>query len=31
MALETKIAQAHWAAERTRDAIANYNPKRARS
>jgi predicted metalloendopeptidase len=26
-ALETKIAQAHWAAERTRDAIANYNPK----
>jgi len=27
MALETKIAQAHWAAERTRDAIANYNPK----
>jgi putative endopeptidase len=28
MALETKIAQAHWARERTRDAIANYNPKR---
>ena len=27
MALETRIAQAHWAAERTRDAIANYNPK----
>ena len=27
-ALETKIAQAHWAAERTRDAIANYNPMR---
>jgi predicted metalloendopeptidase len=27
MALETKIARAHWAAERTRDAIANYNPK----
>ena len=27
MALETKIAKAHWAAERTRDAIANYNPK----
>ena len=25
-ALETRIAQAHWAAERTRDAIANYNP-----
>ena len=30
MALETKIAQAHWAAERTRDAIANYNPKTPR-
>jgi predicted metalloendopeptidase len=30
MALETKIAKAHWAAERTRDAIANYNPKGAR-
>jgi len=28
VALETKIAQAHWARERTRDAIANYNPKR---
>jgi putative endopeptidase len=27
MALETRIAKAHWAAERTRDAIANYNPK----
>jgi predicted metalloendopeptidase len=27
MALETKIARVHWAAERTRDAIANYNPK----
>jgi putative endopeptidase len=27
MALETRIARAHWAAERTRDAIANYNPK----
>jgi putative endopeptidase len=27
MALETKLAQAHWAAERTRDAIANYTPK----
>jgi predicted metalloendopeptidase len=27
MALETRIAQAHWPAERTRDAIANYNPK----
>jgi len=27
MALETKIARAHWAAEKTRDAIANYNPK----
>ena len=30
MALETQIAQAHWAAERTRDAIANYNPKTPR-
>ena len=27
MALETRIAKVHWAAERTRDAIANYNPK----
>jgi putative endopeptidase len=27
LALETAIAQAHWPAERTRDAIANYNPK----
>ena len=27
MALETKIAQVHWAAERTRDTLANYNPK----
>jgi putative endopeptidase len=27
MALETRIARVHWAAERTRDAIANYNPK----
>lgn len=27
MALETMIARTHWAAERTRDAIANYNPK----
>jgi putative endopeptidase len=27
MALETRVARAHWAAERTRDAIANYNPK----
>jgi predicted metalloendopeptidase len=26
MALETKIARAHWAAERTRDVVANYNP-----
>ena len=28
MALETRIARAHWPAEKTRDAIANYNPKR---
>ena len=27
MALETRIARAHWPAEKTRDAIANYNPK----
>jgi predicted metalloendopeptidase len=27
MALETRIAQVHWAAERTRDTLANYNPK----
>jgi putative endopeptidase len=27
MALETKIAQVHWPAERTRDTLANYNPK----
>jgi len=27
MALETRIAQAHWPAERRRDAVANYNPK----
>ena len=27
MALETRIARVHWPAERTRDAIANYNPK----
>jgi predicted metalloendopeptidase len=27
LALETRLARAHWAAERTRDAIANYNPK----
>ena len=27
MALETKIARAHWAVERTRDVVANYNPK----
>jgi putative endopeptidase len=27
MALETTIAKVHWAAERTRDVMANYNPK----
>jgi predicted metalloendopeptidase len=27
MALETRIAQVHWPAERTRDTLANYNPK----
>ena len=27
MALETRIARVHWAAERTRDTMANYNPK----
>jgi putative endopeptidase len=27
MALETRMARAHWAAERTRDTLANYNPK----
>jgi putative endopeptidase len=27
VALETKIAQVHWPAERTRDTLANYNPK----
>ena len=25
--LETRIARVHWAAERTRDTLANYNPK----
>ena len=28
LSLETAIARAHWPAARTRDAIANYNPKR---
>jgi putative endopeptidase len=27
LALETRIARVHWAAERTRDTMANYNPK----